>query len=441
MRSFHLFLILAGVICISACNNGKNPHKGYTKTDSGLNYKFIIDEPGESVKPGDRIVYHMSFRGGDTIVASSYDQGFPVDVRLPKGGDKDFEGNLLLQALSLMSKGDSLTYVRLIDSIPEGGRPPQFKSGDWIHFDISMKDTQTEADFMTAKAELLSTYNQTATGLYNKFLKDVEGPSPQPEEGVKYHLRMKKHELTVFSTYETNRPNGFQLPPAEELDQALSDNPIMEALTLMNVGDSLSIAFESDSLSGALRPEWGFQPGDLVIMDLTISEIQSKEEIEEQRSVMEKLRKQQEEEQLKAMEANEANARKIDAQVQAAIEKFKAGTLETTTTESGLKYHILEKGTGDKLKNGDRIFVDYSGHLMDGSRFDASFAKGTPFQLTLGTGGVIRGWDEGLALMNAGDKGYLFIPPNLGYGETGSPPRIPGNSDLVFYVEILDNTK
>ena len=68
--------------------------------------------------------------------------------------------------------------------------------------------------------------------------------------------------------------------------------------------------------------------------------------------------------------------------------------------------------------------------------FDNSLSRGMPFSFALGRGMVIPGWDEGIALLKEGGKAFLFVPPALGYGEAGSPPVIPANSELIFYVEL-----
>jgi FKBP-type peptidyl-prolyl cis-trans isomerase len=75
--------------------------------------------------------------------------------------------------------------------------------------------------------------------------------------------------------------------------------------------------------------------------------------------------------------------------------------------------------------------------LTNGKKFDDSFERGTPIPFTLGVGQVIQGWDEGIALLKEGDKAVLFIPSELGYGETGAGADIPPNAELVFYVELV----
>lgn len=109
------------------------------------------------------------------------------------------------------------------------------------------------------------------------------------------------------------------------------------------------------------------------------------------------------------------------------------------TTESGLKYQVIAKNKkGDQAKAGDFVQVHYTGTLTDGTKFDSSVDRGKPFQFTLGAGKVIKGWDEGVALMRIGEKFKFHIPSELGYGKRGAPGAIPPNADLIFDVELLN---
>lgn len=113
-------------------------------------------------------------------------------------------------------------------------------------------------------------------------------------------------------------------------------------------------------------------------------------------------------------------------------------SLKFKTTDSGLKYADVKKGKGDKPKTGQEVKVHYTGWLKDGKFFDSSVTRNRPFTFKVGMGGVIKGWDEGVASMRTGGKRILMIPPDLGYGERGVPPTIPANSTLVFEVELID---
>ena len=111
---------------------------------------------------------------------------------------------------------------------------------------------------------------------------------------------------------------------------------------------------------------------------------------------------------------------------------------EIVTTASGLKYSVLTPGAGERPPSGAPVTVHYSGWLTDGTPFDSSVKRGEPFEFVLGQGRVIKGWDEGVALMQKGSRFKFTIPPDLGYGTSGSPPVIPPNATLVFEVELLD---
>lgn len=108
-----------------------------------------------------------------------------------------------------------------------------------------------------------------------------------------------------------------------------------------------------------------------------------------------------------------------------------------TTTLSGLKYDDLQEGTGAAAKAGDSVSVHYTGWLTDGTKFDSSHDRKSPFSFKLGAGRVIKGWDEGVAGMKVGGKRKLTIPSELGYGARGAGGVIPPNAELVFEVDLL----
>ena len=107
-----------------------------------------------------------------------------------------------------------------------------------------------------------------------------------------------------------------------------------------------------------------------------------------------------------------------------------------TTTPSGLKYKDDKVGQGAAAKAGDTVAVHYTGWLEDGTEFDSS-AGGAPYQVTVGAGAVIPGWDEGLVGMKVGGKRTLIIPPDLAYGPSGAGGVIPPNATLKFDVEVV----
>lgn len=112
-------------------------------------------------------------------------------------------------------------------------------------------------------------------------------------------------------------------------------------------------------------------------------------------------------------------------------------TSGTTTTASGLQIKDVTVGTGAEATPGSTVNVHYTGWLQNGTKFDSSVDRGEPLSFNLGQGGVIQGWDEGVAGMKVGGKRILVIPPELGYGAQGAGGVIPPNATLIFEVELL----
>lgn len=123
---------------------------------------------------------------------------------------------------------------------------------------------------------------------------------------------------------------------------------------------------------------------------------------------------------------------------------LKKNNITTQPQPSGLVYISEQAGTGAQAMVGRKVRVHYTGMLLNGKKFDSSLdrkdpktGKAEPFEFTLGAGQVIKGWDEGIALMKVGEKGRLIIPSKLGYGPRGASDVIPPNATLVFEVELV----
>ncbi|XP_062192359.1 70 kDa peptidyl-prolyl isomerase-like [Phragmites australis] len=114
---------------------------------------------------------------------------------------------------------------------------------------------------------------------------------------------------------------------------------------------------------------------------------------------------------------------------------------EKEVGKQGLMKKLLKEGEGwETPEVGDEVEVHYTGTLLDGTKFDSSRDRGTPFKFKLGQGQVIKGWDQGIKTMKKGENAVFTIPPELAYGESGSPPTIPPNATLRFDVELLSWT-
>ena len=133
--------------------------------------------------------------------------------------------------------------------------------------------------------------------------------------------------------------------------------------------------------------------------------------------------------------AREKRIAEQKAQAEAEMEKLAAGF---DKTDSGLRYKIIQKGSGAKAEKGKTVSVHYEGALANGQVFDSSYKRNQPIDFALGVGQVIPGWDEGIGLLQVGDKARFVIPSHLAYGSAGAGGVIPPNATLVFDVELMN---
>ncbi|MEL7020292.1 MAG: FKBP-type peptidyl-prolyl cis-trans isomerase [Bacteroidota bacterium] len=272
---------------------------------------------------------------------------------------------------------------------------------------------------------------RTTSGYKYEFHNDISGPTAQPGDFVSFHVQMRNQDSIVFKSRDGAQVPQMQIPEAsQDGTPSRRSSPITEALAFMSIGDSVTLYYPIDTLPQKPR---NFENSDFVIYDIVMTKIMNAEEFKvEQDSIR------------AVMEAERVKVQAREAEVTTAvtqrIKDYTAGKLKTDiqTTESGLKYIIHEAGTGKPAEPGKQVVVNYYGALTDGTMFDNSFSRGMPFPFPLGAGRVIRGWDEGVALLKEGSKATFFIPSELGYGKAGSPPKIPGDSELVFYIEVKE---
>ena len=246
----------------------------------------------------------------------------------------------------------------------------------------------------------------------------------------------------VYMTVKTEGSNGkvlnemkegprmpiMQMPSADKpLDRP---NPVIDMLMEGGLGDSMILYIPIDTL---LKPGPNpiYDGMEYIKYSTYITKITDETGFN---AYMEELRLEQE-------KKDENDALRLDEVAEKAagiLADYKAGKLDVQTTPEGLKYVILSQGDGMFGEFGRQATVHYYGTLMNGDRFDSSFIKGRPYSFPVGRRQVIQGWDLGIPLLKKGATAALFIPSELGYGKAGSPPRIPADSELMFYVELVD---
>lgn len=258
------------------------------------------------------------------------------------------------------------------------------------------------------------------------------GQKPTPGETVMFHFEAFIGDSLMGSTRKNfNGPREFELPTADKLPQRVP--AVYDALLLSGEGDSVTIYETIDSFLQKFIPPT-LKDAKEVRYEIVLEKIIPQEEIQQK----------MEAERLKAEEMQAANeeAQKrysgVAVMVKAKVKEYTSGKLngQLTTTPSGLKILIVDKGSGAPVEKGEQIFTHYYGSLTNGTMFDNSFERGQALPFAAGVGQMIPGFDEGAQMLNHGGKAYLFIPSKLGYGEQGQG-SIPPNSELIFYIELL----
>lgn len=239
-------------------------------------------------------------------------------------------------------------------------------------------------------------YSRTDSGLEYVFTKTGDGEKALAGSRVSVHYVGKLEDGTQFdSSIDRNTPFEFELGAGQVI------KGWDEGIALMKVGDKVTFRIPSE-LGYGKRGAGGVIPPDaILIFDVELLEVMPPVVVE---------------------------VYDIEGKVH-------------SKTESGLEFILVEEGSGTKAAAGNTVFVHYSGYLEDGTMFDSSVKRDQQFTFVLGMGRVIKGWDEGIALMKEGDKARLIIPSDLGYGERGAGGVIPPNAKLIFDVELIEVIK
>jgi FKBP-type peptidyl-prolyl cis-trans isomerase FkpA len=265
---------------------------------------------------------------------------------------------------------------------------------------------------------------------YTLFTANGSGKMVKPGDFVYFHAAMRTEgDSILFST----RQGGGEQPVVQAAQLTVTKDeigPVEDVVRNMRVGDSAVVRVNIDAFPS--KPP-GMENDSVVLYDVVVTKI-----IDEATFTAEQEAKQTE------AEAGRAIIRELEparlAFAAQTIKDYNAGTLaaDLKTTPSGLKYIIHEQGDGPQAEAGKGVVVQYIGSLVSNSTvFDQSFGRGEGIPFQLGTGRVIAGWDEGIALLKQGDKATFFIPSDLGYGAAGTPDEsIPGGAELAFYVEL-----
>lgn len=271
-------------------------------------------------------------------------------------------------------------------------------------------------------------YEKNQNGLYYQFFSQNDGEMPQVGDLLEVSICCMVNDSTPLI------PNTRNIMKLQEPAFA---GDINEGLAMMHKGDSASFIVNIDStfkyLFGQPTLPAEFNSTDVMRFEVKVNDFYP-----------EKVYAQNYANEVKNRNADRVAALQNDypeetAKAANALAAYLAkNNIVAEPTETGLYYVVTEEGNGEHPEVGKPVTMHYTGKLLDGTVFDSSVERDEPFQFVLGVGQVIPGWDEGVQLMTKGEKGVLYIPYYLGYGERQAGDKIVPFSNLIFDVELID---
>lgn len=261
-------------------------------------------------------------------------------------------------------------------------------------------------------------YKATENGLYYRFYTNDEGAElPNVGDLIELTLGCTINDTTVI------------IAPSKNiilLEEPSFTSDFVEGIAMMHRGDSASFIVNIDStFKNVFRvPELPEEFNSTDVMRFDIKILDFYPESEYTKKMVESIKARFPE------ETEHANA-----EMQ---EYFAINHVVASPTATGIYYVMTKEGNGEMPEKGDNVKVHYTGKLLNGKVFDSSIERGEPIEVPIGKGYVIPGWDEGIMMMSKGEKGVLYIPYYLGYGDRGAGADIPPFSNLIFEVELID---
>ncbi len=280
---------------------------------------------------------------------------------------------------------------------------------------------------MTAFACKSDKRYKTPNGFEYSYLKKGNGPAVDTGMYAYFTFDIKAGDTLSLIPRDPSMVEKALISPIDEQNKR---SPILEGLRVMKVGDSICVYIPMDSIPQA-TPE--MKKYAEVQNFIALHDLKTKEEF---------LAEQAEIDTTRSRISRDAVGRRdeVASGLKDILNRYKSGDLADVlkSGDGGVEYYITEPGDGPAVEPLELISVQYYGVLeSNGERFDDSFVEGQPYTYTVDAREVIPGWDDAIKHMHKGDKAVLFIPADRGYGERGSPPAIPANAPLVFYVELL----
>jgi peptidylprolyl isomerase len=424
------FKLVALMMMVAIASSCTSKYPGFKKSDSGLYYK-VYKVGKDTIKPKVKDWISMEYKlvikskGKDsTFIDSRKGQQGALRIQLPPS---DYKGDIY-EGMRMLAAGDSGEFIVNADSLfkktfRQGGRPKYIDTNSIARFSIHLITINSPQALQKKEKETLDkfiadnkiTIAPLPSGLY--YIEQVEGKGIKIDSGCQVIYNVK---ISMVSGKQVFSQDSMKFVYGKRPDMT----GFLEGIKLMKKGGKARLILPSQLAFG----ERGYReipPYTSIIYDVQVVDVKSKAEY----AKMEGAEK-------KKQEDKKSNAKKAESSL---LQKYlKDNKITAKPTASGLYYIEKVKGTGSQIHTGSKVSVHYTGTLLNGKKFDSSRDRGgKPFELEVGKGNVIKGWDEGLLHMCKGGKAILIIPSSIAYGEQ-EMGSIPPYSTLVFDLEVVD---
>jgi len=256
-------------------------------------------------------------------------------------------------------------------------------------------------------------FKKLKSGLEYKIVKKgKDGKQAVLGSMITMHMKTMLRDSVLYDSHTMNGGN----PVPAQVSKPSFNGDLMEAIALLSEGDSAVVRISVDSLFGGRPMPEFLKKGDVMQFSLTMVSVTSEEEYKKEKEV--------------------ESSKQIGIDDKAIQDYLASKNLKAEKAACGIYYMIEKTGNGKHATASDNVKVNYKGTLLDGTKFDSSYDRNEPAEFPLGQ--VIKGWTEGIPLLEEGGKGTLIIPSTLAYG--ANPPQgspIKPNSVLVFEIELL----
>lgn len=438
-----LLVLAVAVLFMTSCDNS---HPGFKKNENGIYYQVVSHDDNAKVITADSGMFYrltMSYGTLDSLIFDAKESNETFDLPYT---ESVYKGDIN-EGLSLLANGDSAIFIIKADSFfLKTARTPEvpeiFKENNDLYFWVNIKDI-VSAEELDAKMQeelaqrkgleladlalyLSKNYpdaQPTESGMF--IIKNKNGKGKIPKDGDIMSFDFSVSLVNGESLYDSKQAGR---PMEIEKGKPFDTEGFSEGLNTLRVGDEAlfivpsKLAFKEQGRPGIIKPYTS------LVYGVTLNGVKTKAEHEKEQAAQK----------AKA----EAETAQLQGQEAVTIATYiKENNVTVAPTTSGLYYIETAEGTGEQAVSGDKVKVHYSGTLLDGTKFDSSYDRDSPFEFTIDRGQVIKGWDEALSMMKVGGKATIIVPSSIGYGARARGDVIHAYAPLKFDIELIEVTK